>query len=91
MLNASASTIEIEFVKSLPGTANRGRPEKRRPFVDALKSRRGEWAIYPMGRHSTDNSRKATAYCLRRDFPGVETAVRSGKIYARWMGKAGAR
>lgn len=91
MFKSSASAIEIEFVKQLPDVVRRGRPEKRRPFVDALKGRRGQWAIYPLSENSTDNSRKMTAYYLRRDFPGVEVAVRSGKLYARWMGKAGAR
>lgn len=86
-----SEAIEIEFVKHLPGTVHAGRPSKRKPFVEALKGRPGEWAIYPMSRRSTDNSRQATAYYLKRDFPGVEAVHRAGKVYARWTGKAGAR
>jgi hypothetical protein len=50
-------------------------------FVEELKTRHGEWAIYP---GQIKNSHSLGRY--RQSFPGVEWRARQGTVYARWVG-----
>lgn len=66
---------------------DRRRAGARRRFVEALKARPGEWAIYP----SKTGHASAVACNFRKDFHGVETIVVNRVVYARWIGSEEAK
>ncbi len=55
-------------------------------FVEALKSRPGEWAISPR-EYKNSNSAINAAVLLKRRYVGVEAKGRGTKVYARWTGE----
>lgn len=53
-------------------------------FVDELKKRPGEWALYPT-EFMTPKSASTNAWTLKRAYR-VEAVSRGNRVYARWAG-----
>ena len=80
------TTDDIEWVDDLPPDGrNRTTHGKTARFVEALRSRPGEWAHYPYVGKSP-----GAAYYVRRRYPEVEWASRYTDIgidiYGRYIG-----
>lgn len=77
-----------EIVWQDPPETPRGMSGRCRQFVEALKSRPGEWALYP-----TPMSSAGSATTYRTTYPEVEWTVRvrpdrKYDMYGRWIGEA---
>ncbi len=78
-----AHGFKWETPKSLfSTTATRVLPGVRTAWVEVLKGRPGEWALYKVFESSSKAG--ASMMMMDRDFPGIETAHRGEKLYARW-------
>lgn len=78
-----------EIVWAAPPDLIRGRTfaGKTKRFVEALKERPGEWALYP-----TTVSSASTASNYKKQHPGTEWTSRTrpdgrADLYARWVGE----
>jgi len=54
----------------------------RTAWVEVLKGRPGEWALYKV--FASAAKAGASRMMMDRDFPGIETASRGAKLYAKW-------